>query len=65
MKRPKQNPQNLPQYDYGLALQNAVSWLGDRYLLAQPVNRRPEPTPAFYMEPKRWHGIQPARCRKH
>jgi hypothetical protein len=30
-------------HDYGLALQNAVSWLGDRYLLASPVTaRRPD-----------------------
>jgi hypothetical protein len=33
----------LPVHDYGLALQSAVSWLGDRYLLAAPVPaRRPD-----------------------
>jgi hypothetical protein len=25
--------------DYGSALDSAVAWLGDRYLLARPVNR--------------------------
>src|SRR5688572_11912859 len=40
MKRPKLTALPLPQYDYGLALQTAVSWLGDRYLLAQPLPRR-------------------------
>lgn len=33
-----QNPE-LPVHDYRTALQVALSWLGDRYLLAQPVNR--------------------------
>ena len=27
----------IPLHDYGPALQNAVSWLGNRYLLADPV----------------------------
>ena len=33
-----QNPA-LPVHDYRTALQGALSWLGDRHLLAQPVNR--------------------------
>ncbi len=28
------------RHDYRLALQSAVSWLGERYLLAEPVARR-------------------------
>jgi hypothetical protein len=40
MKRPKESALPLPQHDYGLALQTAVSWLGDRHLLAAPVPRR-------------------------
>jgi hypothetical protein len=39
MKRPNEHPQ-LPLHDYGLALQSAVSWLGDRYLLAAPIAPR-------------------------
>jgi hypothetical protein len=31
----------VPQHDYRPALQGALSWLGKRYLLAEPVNRRP------------------------
>jgi hypothetical protein len=42
-------------HDYGPALQNAVSWLGDRYLLAEPVQRRAEPSKAFFVEPRRWY----------
>ena len=68
MKRPKESLKSSPQYDYGLALQNAVSWLGDRYLLAQPVTRRVETPPQFYVQPRRWHevaGPARARSRKH
>jgi hypothetical protein len=32
--------QTLPQHDYRPALQGALSWLGKRYLLAEPLNRR-------------------------
>jgi hypothetical protein len=42
-------------HDYGPALQSAVSWLGDRYLLAEPVRRRAEPSKAFFVEPRRWY----------
>jgi hypothetical protein len=45
---------HLPQYDYALALQRAVSWLGDRYLLAQPVSRRVEERQAFFVETHSW-----------
>jgi hypothetical protein len=40
MKRPTDSPPSLPVHDYGLAVQQAVSWLGDRYLLAAPVAKR-------------------------
>ena len=43
MKRPNELHPPLPVHDYGLALQSAVSWLGDRYLLAAPIPvRRPD-----------------------
>jgi hypothetical protein len=32
--------QAVPTRDYSSALQGALSWLGDRYLCAEPVNRR-------------------------
>ena len=63
MKRQKQNALPLPQYDYGLALQKAVSWLGDRYLLAPPVNRRPVEHAPFFAESPRWHEV-PTRKRE-
>ncbi len=68
MKRSKDNSSALPKYDYGLALQTAVSWLGDRYLLAEPVARRAEPIKPFFVETRSWH--EPRRpagpgIRKH
>lgn len=50
--------QAVPPHDYQTARQGALSWLGKRYLLAEPLNRRhddkapastplrSEPTPA-------------------
>ena len=31
-------PPSLPVANYGPALARAVDWLGNRYLLAQPIN---------------------------
>jgi hypothetical protein len=51
---------NLPKapialHDYTPALQGALSWLGDRHLLAEPVARlHVEPAP-YFAESRRWH----------
>jgi hypothetical protein len=37
MKRTNELHSQLPVHDYGRAVQNALSWLGDRYLLAAPI----------------------------
>lgn len=42
MKTSKQTNQMISRHDYGPALQGALSWLGNRYLLAEPLNRRPD-----------------------
>jgi hypothetical protein len=43
VKRPNDLHPQLPVHDYGLALQSAMSWLGDCYLLAAPMPaRRPD-----------------------
>lgn len=40
--------QPIPTHDYRPALQNALSWLGKRYLLAEPLNpRRDDKKPEF------------------
>ena len=41
MKRPNDTHSPLPVHDYEPALQRAVSWLGDRHLLATPSVRLP------------------------
>jgi hypothetical protein len=65
MKRSKEISSAMPQYDYALALQTAVSWLGDRYLLAQPVTRRAADATPYFVAPRRWHDMPRARPRWH
>jgi hypothetical protein len=40
VKTSKLLSQTIPPHDYRPAVQGALSWLGNRYLLAEPVNRR-------------------------
>jgi hypothetical protein len=40
MKTSKVLSQKIPPHDYQPALQGALTWLGKRYLLAEPLNRR-------------------------
>jgi hypothetical protein len=42
VKNSKTTKQGIPAHDYRPALQGALSWLGNRYLLAEPLNRRTE-----------------------
>jgi hypothetical protein len=55
MKLMKQEPSRLPVDDYSAALRNAVSWLGERYLLAVPVTRSEQPTPRYFPQGRGWH----------
>jgi RecB family endonuclease NucS len=41
-------------HDYRSALQTALSWLGDRYLLAQPVNRVSAHGRPNFAETRQW-----------
>ena len=52
MKRNK--PSQMPIHDYRMALKSAVSWLGERYLLAEPVTRRREEDRPFFAQTPRW-----------
>jgi hypothetical protein len=54
MKR-KESTATLPAHDYRAALHGAVAWLGDRYLLAEPVARLAEARAPYFAEPRRWH----------
>jgi hypothetical protein len=40
VKNTKVSSPAIPPHDYRPALQGALSWLGKRYLLAEPLNRR-------------------------
>jgi hypothetical protein len=55
MKRSESPSAPLPQHDYELALKSAVSWLGDRYLLAAPLPKRREESKGYFVEPRCWH----------
>jgi hypothetical protein len=39
--RQRLESQSLPVANYSSAIAKAVEWLGDRYLLAQPINAAP------------------------
>jgi hypothetical protein len=57
MKLRTQNRPQLPVEDYSRAIRAAVSWLGERYILAAPIKVRlsHRPPPDYYREAERWH----------
>ena len=61
MKRLESPPASIPQHDYGQALKSAVSWLGDRYLLADPLPRRRRERKEYFVEMPRWHDARNAK----
>lgn len=60
MKTQKTPNLTIPQHDYRSALEGALSWLGDRYLLAEPLNRRNDDRKPPVSEP---HRTQPDSSR--
>ena len=56
MKR-KEPISSIPLHDYRLALQGAMSWLGDRHLLAEPVPRLSEEHTPYFAESRQWHPV--------
>lgn len=55
MKHPEPPPSSIPVHDYGLALKSAVSWLGDRYLLAAPQAKRSDERRDYFTAARSWH----------
>lgn len=55
MKDRHDNP-SFPLHDYSGAIESAVSWLGDRHLLAVPLTARPprRRPPIFLMQSAPW-----------
>jgi hypothetical protein len=45
----------IPLHDYRPALEGAKSWLGERYLLAEPAPRLSEERRPYFAEQRRWH----------
>ena len=54
MKRSESSAGPIPQHDYGVALKSAVSWLGDRYLLAEPLTKRRDEPKDYFAQTPRW-----------
>lgn len=48
------NKPKLPVHDYRNALRTAVNWLGERYLLAEPVQKRRDDSKPFFVETPPW-----------
>jgi hypothetical protein len=57
MKLLTQERSRLPVEDYSVALRNAISWLGSRYLLAVPVKARAsnQREPRYFGERPQWY----------
>jgi hypothetical protein len=55
VNRPGNSTRPIPPHDYGPAVHSAVSWLGDRYLLAAPVTRRSEERKPYFNQTRHWH----------
>ena len=53
----KRKDTSIPLHDYRPALQGALSWLGDRHLLAEPVPRLSQERTPYFVEPRRWHPV--------
>jgi hypothetical protein len=63
VKRTNDAAARLPVQDYSLAIRQAVSWLGGRYLLAEPVraHARRGRGPQYFQPESSW--ITPHRAR--
>jgi hypothetical protein len=53
VKTSKPMNDTISRHDYGPAIQGALAWLGNRYLLAEPLNRRSEKHELAASEPQR------------
>ncbi|MEO8019310.1 MAG: hypothetical protein ABI769_15985 [Pseudomonadota bacterium] len=63
MKLPESPSAAIPPHDYRLALKSAVSWLGDRYLLADPLPRRTDWRKTHFNESRR--GFDTRNGKRH
>jgi hypothetical protein len=54
MKTSESRAAAIPQHDYDQALKSAVSWLGDRYLLADPLPKRRDERKEYFGASRHW-----------
>jgi len=54
MKTSESPAASIPQHDYDQALKSAVSWLGDRYLLADPLPKRRDDRKEYFGASRHW-----------
>jgi hypothetical protein len=64
MKQTEQTSASNSRHDYDVALRRAVSWLGDRYLLAEPVSRRAKESKSYFVETRRWLDMRTVDSRR-
>jgi hypothetical protein len=55
MKLMTQEPPRLPVEDYSTTLRNAVSWLGERYVLAVHVTRSEHTVSRYFPQGRGWY----------
>jgi hypothetical protein len=65
MKDPDEKQVPLPIHDYGQAVQRAVSWLGDRYLLAEPQARRQDARQIYVRAPEARRAVKLRSATRH
>jgi len=63
MKRPEEKAKLVPTHNYDQAREKAVSWLGDRYLLAEPARKRDDGSKSYLKAPSDWYVISGTSLR--
>jgi len=63
MKRPEEKAKLVPTHNYDQAREKAVSWLGDRYLLAEPARKRDDGSKAWLKPASDWYVVSGAAVR--
>jgi len=63
MKRPEEKAILVPTHNYDQARQKAVSWLGDRYLLAEPTRKRDDGSKTWLKPHSDWYVVSGSTVR--
>jgi len=63
--RPAPETRRSPPHDYRRALQKAIAWMGDRYLLAAPLPRTNADNPKYWTAPQHAAAYQSRQTRRY